>query len=65
MSKLFKSTAKSQKPKRTKTRQERYWASDAVERIARRTPALFKKNPVPTTGSRSLTFRHIQPGGMS
>jgi hypothetical protein len=64
MSKLFKSTAKSQKAAKTK-KQERYWASDAVERIARRTPALFKKNPVPSIGSRSLTFRHPQAGGMA
>lgn len=64
MSKLFKSTAKSQKTRNTKKPQEHYWASDAVERIARRTPALFKKNPVPSIGSRALTFRHIQPGGM-
>lgn len=64
MSKLFKSTAKSQKPKRIKTRQERYWASDAVERIARRTPALFKRNPVPSIGSKSFTFHNTQQGGM-
>ncbi len=65
MSKLFKSTAKTQKTAKITKSQERYWASDAVERIARRTPALFKKNMVPSTGSRSLTFRHIHPEGMS
>lgn len=64
MSKLFKSTAKSQNAKKTKKSQERYWAADAVERIARRTPALFKKNPVPSIGSRSISLSHIQPGGM-
>lgn len=65
MSKLFKSTAKTQKAAKAKKSQERYWASDAVERIARRTPALFKKNTVPRVNSRSLTFRHIQPEGTS
>lgn len=65
MSKLFRSTAKTQKAVKTTKSQERYWASDAVDRIARRTPALFKKNPVPTISSRSMTFRHIQPEGTS
>lgn len=65
MSKLFKSTAKSQKSAKSKKLQERYWASDAVERIARRTPALFKKNVVTSATPRSLTFRHIQQEGTS
>lgn len=65
MSKLFRSTAKTQKAAKITKSQERYWASDAVDRIARRTPALFKKNMVPKVSARSMTFRHIQPEGTS
>lgn len=49
----------SQKP------EEVSWASDAVDRIARRTPALFKTNQVPSVHARAMPFDHTQTEGAS
>ncbi len=64
MSQIFRSNAKSQNMEaKTQKSGEQNWASDAVDRIARRTPALFKTNPVPSVQTRSFT--HIQTEGTS
>ena len=38
-------------------------AFDAVERVARRTPALFRTNQVPSITMRSIDFEDLHPGG--
>jgi hypothetical protein len=64
MSQIFRSNAKNQNSDaKTQKSGEQYWASDAVDRIARRTPALFKTNPVPSVQTRSFT--HAQSEGAS
>lgn len=66
MSQIFRSTPKNQNlVSKTQKSGEVYWASDAVDRIARRTPALFKTNRVPSVQTRSMPFSHIESGGVS
>lgn len=64
MSQIFRSNAKTQNMDvKIQKAGEMYWASDAVDRIARRTPALFKTNRVPSVQARSLPFGNVQSGG--
>lgn len=66
MSQLFRSTSKKQTSEaKTQKANEAYWASDAVDRIARRTPALFKTNRVPTVHIKSLTLTDYPMEGSS
>jgi hypothetical protein len=65
MSQLFRSSSKNQNSAaQAQKSEEMNWASDAVDRIARRTPALFKTNPVPSVQTRAM-LTHMDTGGAS
>lgn len=55
MNKLFNRTSNSSKDSRAQKTSEMHWASDDVERVARRTPALFRTNVVPKIERKPLT----------
>lgn len=65
MGKLFRSTSKANTTSSASEKSEvRYLASDAVDRIALRTPALFRTNRVPRVESRPSSFNDLQAGGL-
>lgn len=63
MSQIFRSNAKTNTSDSQASKIEQpYWASDDVHRIAKRTPALFRTNPVPQISSRPIAFDDAQSG---
>ena len=65
MSQIFNRSAKTNNDtNKTQNSEQRSQAYDDVQRVARRTPALFRTNAVPHIAMRALNYDDIQTGEM-